>query len=116
MPRGPGAHLFTLDAAQQLLPQLQELTATASQKVDPMLSRLEGLDERDPEHERLRATVTVIVTAWAEAVQALGAEAKGLWLVDFDAGNGYYCWKYPEPSVSHYHGYDDGFAGRVKVV
>jgi hypothetical protein len=56
------------------------------------------------------------VTAWAEAVQDLGAEAKGLWLVDFDAGNGYYCWKHPEATVSHYHGYDDGFAGRMKIV
>ena len=56
------------------------------------------------------------MTAWAEAVQDLGAEAKGLWLVDFDAGNGYYCWKHPEPTVSHYHGYDDGFAGRMKIV
>ena len=49
-------------------------------------------------------------------MQELGAEAKGLWLVDFDAGNGYYSWKHPEPTVSDYHGYDDGFAGRMKMV
>ena len=80
------------------------------------MRQLETLDADDPEHSRLSASVSRMVTTWAEAVQALGAEAKGLWLVDFDAGSGYYCWKYPEAIVSHYHGYDDGFAGRMKIV
>jgi len=38
-----------------------------------------------------------------------------LWLVDFDNGEGYYCWSYPEPAITHYHGYDDGFAGRISI-
>ena len=46
----------------------------------------------------------------------MGLEVKGLWLVDFDNGEGYYCWKYPESVVCHYHGYEDGFAGRMKIV
>ena len=46
---------------------------------------------------------------WAGEVQSLGLEAKGLWLVDFDNGEGYYCWCYPEETVAHYHGYADGF-------
>ena len=80
------------------------------------MARLEDLHVSDPEHSRLSESVSRAVTAWAEAVQDLGAEAKGLWLVDFDAGSGYYCWKYPETTVSHYHGYDEGFAGRMKIV
>jgi hypothetical protein len=55
------------------------------------------------------------VDNWAEAVRAMGLEAKGLWLVDFDNGEGYYCWKYPEQVISHYHGYEDGFAGRIPI-
>ena len=43
----------------------------------------------------------------------MGLEIKGLWLVDFDSGAGYYCWKYPESSLGHFHGYDEGFSGRV---
>ena len=46
----------------------------------------------------------------------MGLEAKGLWLVDFDNGEGYYCWQHPEASLSHYHGYEEGFAGRMKIV
>jgi hypothetical protein len=116
MSPGSGARVFTLDAARAMLPQIQELTAVAARELDPLMQQLEKVDENAPEHPRLHDSITAIVTAWAEAVQDLGAEAKGLWLVDFDAGNGYYCWKHPETTVSHYHGYDDGFAGRMKIV
>ena len=108
--------IFTLDAARAMLPHIQELTAAAAREVDPLMQQLEHLDDDAPEHSSLHGSVTLIVTAWAEAVQDLGAEAKGLWLVDFDAGSGYYCWKHPEPTLSHYHGYEDGFAGRMKIV
>src|SRR5215208_2630836 len=116
MSPGRGARVFTLDDARAALPRIQELTAAAARELDPVMQQLDHLDEQAPEHSQLHGSVTRIVTAWAEAVQELGAEAKGLWLVDFDAGNGYYCWKHPEPTVSHYHGYDDGFAGRMKIV
>ena len=52
---------------------------------------------------------------WARELTALGLEIKGLWLVDFDSGAGYYCWKYPEPALDHFHGYDEGFTGRVPL-
>jgi serine/threonine protein kinase len=44
----------------------------------------------------------------------LGTDRR-LWLVDFDNGQGYYCWSYPEATISHYHAYDDGFAGRMSI-
>ena len=52
---------------------------------------------------------------WAEEMQSLGIEVKGIWLVDFDSGAGYYCWKYPEPALNHFHGYEEGFAGRLPL-
>ena len=36
-------------------------------------------------------------------------------LVDWDAGDGYFCWRYPEPALAHFHGYEEGFAGRVPI-
>ncbi|HYN19539.1 MAG TPA: DUF2203 family protein, partial [Thermoanaerobaculia bacterium] len=56
-----------------------------------------------------------IVRSWANEILALGCEIKGLWLVDFDSGAGYYCWKYPEPSLDHFHGYEEGFSGRLPL-
>ncbi|HYO75993.1 MAG TPA: DUF2203 family protein [Thermoanaerobaculia bacterium] len=94
--------IFTYEEAIELLPEVQRLTAEAAERVDAM-------DSDDPnDYQR-------IVSEWAEAVMARGIEVKGLWLIDFDSGAGYYCWKYPEPALEHFHGYDEGFGGRVKL-
>jgi hypothetical protein len=116
MSPGRGTRVFTLTDARAALPRIQELTAAAARELDSVMQELGHLDEQVPEHAQLHTFLTRIVTSWAEAVQELGAEAKGVWLVDFDTGNGYYCWQHPEDTVSHYHGYEDGFAGRMKIV
>jgi hypothetical protein len=56
-----------------------------------------------------------VVQRWAESVMGLGIDVKGVWLVDFDCGSGYYCWQHPEESLQYFHGYEDGFRGRVKL-
>jgi hypothetical protein len=94
--------IFSYEDACALLPEVQRLTEVAAREVD-------RIDDAEPEvYQR-------IVGDWAESVMALGIEVKGLWLVDFDSGGGYYCWKYPEPALEHFHGYDEGFAARVKL-
>jgi len=94
--------IFTYEEAVELLPKVQQLTADAAERVEAMTS-----DDPD-DYQR-------VVMEWAESVLALDVEVKGLWLVDFDSGAGYYCWKYPEPALEHFHGYEEGFGGRVKL-
>jgi hypothetical protein len=48
-------------------------------------------------------------------MEAFGVEVKGAWLVDFDTGAGYYCWQWPEEELSYFHGYDEGFEGRIRI-
>jgi hypothetical protein len=107
--------IFSLDQARALLPQVKLLTADAVIRAEAVSAELQRLSEADPAHEPLTRTLREIVDTWAEAVGELGPEAKGLWLVDFDNGEGYYCWKYPEAGIVHYHGYEDGFAGRIPI-
>ena len=95
--------IFTYEDAAALLPEVQRLTAAAVEEVDALASDA-------PRDEALR-----IVASWADAVMKMGIEVKGLWLIDFDNGSGYYCWQYPEESLQYFHGYDDGFGGRVKL-
>jgi hypothetical protein len=95
---------FKLEEARALLPRVQQITSDAVLRY----ARLEGGDEA--EEERVG-----VVRDWAREVVALGAEIKGLWLVDFDSGAGYYCWKYPEPALEYFHGYEEGFAGRLPL-
>ena len=108
-------HIFSLQQARELLPHVKHLTADAVRQAESLASQLNGLAEDDPEHVSLSAALRDVVNGWAAEVRSLGVEAKGLWLVDFDNGEGYYCWCYPEESITHYHDYDDGFAGRVRI-
>jgi hypothetical protein len=94
--------IFTYEDATALLPEVQRITHAAA-------LRLDALDSEDP------ADYQHIVNEWADAVLSFGIEVKGLWLVDFDSGAGYYCWRYPEPALEYFHGYDEGFGGRVKL-
>ena len=84
------------------MPKVQELTADAVERY----AKLPG----DLEDARLE-----VVQEWADELRTLGLEIKGLWLVDFDSGAGYYCWKYPEQSLNHFHSYEEGFAGRLPL-
>ena len=62
-----------------------------------------------------KAAADAIVQAWAQGLRARGLEIKGLWLVDFDNGSGYYCWRYPEERLDFYHSYEEGFGGRMRI-
>ena len=94
--------IFTLDEARELLPKIKGLTADAVLRYGQLSGDLQ--EERES-----------VVREWMREVRALGLEIKGLWLVDFDSGAGYYCWKYPESGLNHFHGYDEGFSGRLPL-
>jgi hypothetical protein len=94
--------IFTYEEAAAMLPDVQRITSDAVERAREL-----G-DEETEETEAL-------LEEWALAIMALGIEVKGLWLIDFDSGSGYYCWKYPETSLQFFHGYEEGFGGRVRL-
>ncbi len=94
--------IFSYEEAVALLPEVQRITEDAVLRIDEMTSN------DVTEYEQ-------VVAEWAESILGLGIEVKGLWLIDFDSGGGYYCWRYPEPALEYFHGYDEGFGGRVKL-
>ncbi len=106
---------FTLNEAREMLPSVREMTADAVKHAEAVADAIEEVDEDDPERTILGAELKLIVDGWADRIREMGLEAKGLWLVDFDNGSGYYCWQYPEESLQYFHGYEDGFQGRVKL-
>jgi hypothetical protein len=64
---------------------------------------------------RIEQEIARAVSGWIRAMEALGVQVKGAWLVDFDSGDGCYCWRWPEERLDYFHGYDEGFAGRVRI-
>ena len=69
------------------------------------------------------ALVSAVILGWVEGnaaflegvISRLGIEVKGLWLIDFDSGAGYYCWRHPETGLHFFHSYEDGFRGRMPI-
>ena len=107
---------FTLEEARLLMPEVRRRTREAVESVEAIRERLAGLDTLTPEEmAQVEVEARAAVEAWSQAIQALGAETKGLWLVDFDNGAGYLCWQHPEPELCHYHDYEAGFAGRTAI-
>lgn len=108
----PRKRIFTLREAQALLPQVRELTATAHARAVALETRAAELPAGNRRIE-VEAQFTALARAWATQIMDLGCEVKGLWLVDFDSGDGlYYCWQHPETHLEYFHDYDAGFAGR----
>lgn len=114
-PRPSRKRIFDLEEAQTMLPKVQVVTErslAAATVVEFQLAALKGAIKRRAELEQEYFSV---INQWAESIHGLGCEAKGLWLVDFDNGEGYYCWKYPEASLDYFHDYSSGYSGRMKI-
>lgn len=107
--------VFSYDEALSVFPVVRDRTAAAVQQVAAVGRELEGEEASSAHREELEASQQGIVEQWTREIEALGLAVKGLWLVDWDCGDGYYCWRYPEPSLAHFHGYDEGFASRMPI-
>jgi hypothetical protein len=94
--------IFSYAEAVALLPEVRRLTEEAYQAVQALPPQAQQEADR-------------IVSAWAYSMLERGIEVKGLWLIDFDNGSGYYCWRHPEPGLHFFHSYEEGFGGRVPI-
>ena len=106
---------FSLREARELLPEVRRVTEPATRSLGVLSERIESLEEGDPRRTQLEKDYAGRLNEWVEAVTRLGCEVKGVFLVDFDNGEGYYCWKWPETDIEHFHGYEEGFAGRLRI-
>jgi len=114
-PGSRSRRVFSYEDALALFPVVRDRTDAAVRQVEAMVNQVQSRDEMELRKEELEAAYRSIVERWSEEIESLGCEVKGVWLVDWDSGDGYYCWRYPEPTLGHFHGYEEGFAGRVPV-
>ena len=106
-----GKKVFSYDEAVALLPEVRRLTDAAYRQVaDLGASTSGGVGTAE-----VQGRIEEIIGVWAQTLMEKGIEVKGLWLVDFDNGSGYYCWRYPEEGLQFYHSYEDGFGGRMRI-
>ncbi len=107
--------VFSLLEAQDLLPLIRRITGDAVEQVTLLENQVHQLATHSEERSQLEGKLNGIVRRWADKVSKLGAVPKGFWLVDFDNGEGYYCWKYGEEDVKFFHEYSTGFSGRTRI-
>ncbi len=130
--------VFTLEAANALVPTLSVMVREQLVRRADIESRLKSLSElagdvpedlspedSDPVQVRamkseLLARITQYQDAWRE-VELLGAVVKDprIGLVDFygkvDGQAVWLCWKYGEAEIGHYHALDEGFSARRPI-
>lgn len=99
---------FSYEEAAGMLPEVRRLTEQAYLAVA-------ALNASGGAAEAAQRRIDELVGEWARSLLDKGVEVKGLWLVDFDNGSGYYCWRYPEESLQFFHSYEDGFRGRMRI-
>jgi hypothetical protein len=128
---------FTLDEAQSLLPVLESLlrnTITSKKLMEEVDGEMQALSQRIFVNGGTR--VDVVATAHRKAqrakaeqrakdalaeIDSIGVQVKDLdiGLLDFpcevDGEIVLLCWKMGEPSISHWHGTTEGFAGRKPI-
>lgn len=106
---------FTLSEAQETLATVKPITANAHNELEAIKSRLHTLLPSDPRIVTVEQEYEAIVRKWISKMNRLGLTVRGLWLLDFDTGDGYFCWKYPELTISHFHPYNGGFVERRPI-
>lgn len=107
---------FCLEEVRSLLPVFYYVTSEPSRQVKVLSNRVQAFsDKGHPAVGEIEAEISTIVDGWQTKIAKLGGKPKGLWLVDFDNGDGYFCWKYPETEIKYWHGYQDGFSGRIMI-
>ena len=104
--------MFTLAEAQALFPLVRTITRAAHDELEPARRKLEGMIPGNPLLHEVERQYEGVVKRWVAKMERLGLVIKGLWLVDFDTGDGYLCWRFPELKIGHFHDYHEGYSAR----
>ena len=106
---------WSLEAAREVLSDVRARTEQAAGQVDAVLEQVAEHAPESSERQVADLEIQRIIARWALAMEAFGLEVKGPWLVDFDSGSGLYCWRWPEEKLEYFHGYEEGFQGRIRI-
>ncbi|MHB8254921.1 MAG: DUF2203 family protein [Acidiferrobacter sp.] len=106
------ARVFTLAEALELFPLVRRITYGSYRELEPLRRLLATLSPGSVSLYEAEEQYEHVVKRWVAKMERLGIVVKGLWLVDFDTGDGYLCWRFPELNLGHYHGYREDYTTR----
>ncbi|MCS7206182.1 MAG: DUF2203 domain-containing protein [Leptospiraceae bacterium] len=106
--------IWTLEEAREVFPIIYKITDEYYRKVESLQRKMENILP-EFEQEQIEEEIQNLIRIWIMKMIDMKVEVKGLWLIDFDHGKGYYCWKYNEPDILYEHDYESGFRGRRPI-
>lgn len=107
--------LFNLAEARELLPLVQSITQKHHQELSPIRLRLEKMLSNDPRRASVETLYEGIVRRWKDKIELLGASVAGLWVVEFNVGEGCLSWRYPELTLGSFRANNKPLAERQKL-
>ncbi len=114
-----GFHVFTLEKANAVLPDVVKITKVAVDSLEEAKMRLksEELHNKIEAQLRYEEDSSVILAEWAQEIMALGVYPKGYFTVDFKSPtpDTLFCWTYGEEVITHTHKIFESFKDRVPI-
>ena len=107
--------VWTFREAKVMFPVIREITEEYFALVKELEDVIKNTIMPENEMEDLEQEAKKLKIEWAREINKREVDVKGLWLVDFDNGKGYYCWKIGEKDLMYEHSYEEGFAGRKPI-
>lgn len=98
--------IFSEKEAESLLPIVRRITEKVAQEVSELHKRLSFVPLSEPLHKRICSQIELEIKRWAIKISKLGCEPRGIWLVDFDAGNGWFSWRLGDERLAFFHAHE----------
>jgi len=111
----PFEKLFNLSEAKKLLPLVQSITTKHKSELEPIQDRLNRMLSNDPRRNPIELEYELVVSRWKAKIEKLGASVRGLWVVEFNVGEGVISWRYPELGLRFFRENGADLASRVKL-
>jgi hypothetical protein len=111
--------VFTLEEANELIPELASFTGEVLRELDAIRQRyaIDGSRKDVSVPENVLQEVEDLLKSWTKRVMDLGAAPKGYFTADFPTQDPeqLYCWTYGEERITHTHKVWENFSHRRPI-
>lgn len=97
---------FTREEAEDLLPVVRRITEKVSQEIADLQEQIRYVPHTEQLYHRLYSQIELSVRRWAIKISKLGCEPRGMWLVDFDSGSGWFTWRLGDEGLAFFHSHE----------
>lgn len=97
---------FSLPEAEQLLPIVRRITEKVARDVADLQEQIRFVPQSEALYQRLYERMELAVRRWSIKMTQLGCEPRGIWLVDFNSGDGWFSWRLGDEGLAFFHSHD----------